>query len=67
MTILVAYVPRPEGQAALDKGIELAKHFGATDSHRYINGVLNQLARQMRATEVSMDFPADTGRDPKAD
>ena len=26
MTILVAYVPRPEGQAALDKGIEVATH-----------------------------------------
>ncbi len=25
MTILVAYVPRPEGHAALDKGIELAR------------------------------------------
>jgi nucleotide-binding universal stress UspA family protein len=25
LTVLVAYVPRPEGQAALDKGIELAK------------------------------------------
>jgi nucleotide-binding universal stress UspA family protein len=25
MTILVAYAPRPEGQAALDKGIEIAK------------------------------------------
>ncbi|HXD40384.1 MAG TPA: universal stress protein [Ramlibacter sp.] len=25
MTILVAYVARPEGQAALDKGIEIAK------------------------------------------
>jgi nucleotide-binding universal stress UspA family protein len=25
MTILVAYVPRPEGQAALEKGIELAR------------------------------------------
>ncbi|HWI81748.1 universal stress protein [Ramlibacter sp.] len=25
MTILVAYVPRPEGQAALDKGMEIAK------------------------------------------
>lgn len=25
MTVLVAYVPRPEGQAALDKGIEVAK------------------------------------------
>ena len=24
MTILVAYVPRPEGRAALDKGIEIA-------------------------------------------
>ncbi|MCK9284076.1 MAG: universal stress protein [Rhodocyclaceae bacterium] len=27
MTILVAYVPRPEGQAALDKGIEMARLF----------------------------------------
>jgi len=25
MTILVAYVPRPEGQTAIDKGIEIAK------------------------------------------
>jgi nucleotide-binding universal stress UspA family protein len=25
MTILVAYVPRPEGQAALDKALEIAK------------------------------------------
>ena len=25
MTVLVAYAPRPEGQAALDKGIEIAK------------------------------------------
>lgn len=25
MTVLVAYAPRPEGQAALDKGLEIAK------------------------------------------
>ena len=25
VTVLVAYAPRPEGQAALDKGIEIAK------------------------------------------
>ena len=25
MTIIVAYVPRPEGQAALEKGMEIAK------------------------------------------
>lgn len=30
MTILVAYVPRPEGRAALDKGIELAHRFDET-------------------------------------
>lgn len=30
MTILVAYVPRPEGRAALSKGIELARHFNET-------------------------------------
>jgi len=28
MTILVAFVPRPEGHAALDKGIEIAKRRG---------------------------------------
>ena len=27
MTVLVAYVSRPEGKAALDKGIEMAKRF----------------------------------------
>jgi nucleotide-binding universal stress UspA family protein len=28
MTIIVAYVPRPEGEAALEKGIELARREG---------------------------------------
>ncbi|CAD5366422.1 Universal stress protein MSMEG_4207 [Rubrivivax sp. A210] len=28
MTLLVAYVPRPEGQAALDKGMEIAQRRG---------------------------------------
>lgn len=28
MTIVVAYAPRPEGQVALDKGIEIAKRRG---------------------------------------
>ncbi len=28
MTIIVAYVPRPEGQAALDKGLEIARERG---------------------------------------
>ena len=31
----------------------LAKKFGATDSHKYINGVLDRVARQLRETEVT--------------
>ena len=30
MVVLVAYVPRPEGQAALDKGIEFARERNAS-------------------------------------
>ncbi|AXI01511.1 transcription antitermination factor NusB [Aquirhabdus parva] len=37
----------------IDEGVELAKHFGATDSHKYINGVLDKLARQLRPEEFA--------------
>ena len=37
----------------IDEGIELAKHFGATDSHKYVNGVLDKLAHQLRPEEFS--------------
>jgi len=42
-------------RVALDECIELAKEFGGTDGHKYVNGVLNQLARQLRAAEVKAD------------
>ena len=35
----------------LDEAIELAKHFGGADSHKYINGVLDRLATTLRAAE----------------
>ncbi len=31
-------------RVVLDEAIELAKHFGGADSHKYINGVLDRLA-----------------------
>ncbi|MBC7751355.1 MAG: transcription antitermination factor NusB [Candidatus Saccharibacteria bacterium] len=37
----------------IDEGVELAKHFGATDSHKYVNGVLDKLARQLRPEEFA--------------
>ena len=38
-------------KVVLDEAIELAKHFGATDSHKYVNGVLDRLAQQLRQAE----------------
>lgn len=38
-------------RVVLDEAIELAKHFGGADSHKYINGVLDRLATTLRAAE----------------
>jgi N utilization substance protein B len=42
-------------RVALNECIELAKQFGGTDGHKYVNGVLNGLAPQLRAAEVATD------------
>ena len=36
----------------INEGVDLAHTFGADQSHRYVNGVLDRLARQLRATET---------------
>lgn len=38
-------------RVVLDEAIELAKHFGGADSHKYINGVLDRLAISLRSAE----------------
>jgi len=38
--------------AVIDEYVELAKTFGAQDSYKYINGVLDKLARILRTVEV---------------
>jgi len=45
-------------RVVLNECIELAKEFGGTDGHKYVNGVLNGLAPQLRATEVAADRSA---------
>lgn len=42
-------------RVVIDEAIELAKHFGATDSHKYVNGVLDRLAKTLRAAEKQAD------------
>lgn len=40
-------------RVVINEGIELAKTFGASESHKYINGVLDQLAAELRKHERS--------------
>jgi N utilization substance protein B len=49
-------------RVVLNEYIELAKSFGGTDGHKYVNAVLNGLAPQLRSAEVQAD--RGTGKTP---
>lgn len=38
-------------KVVINEAVELAKVFGATDGHKYINGVLDRAAKELRALE----------------
>ena len=40
-------------RVAINEGVELAKLYGGTDGHKYVNGVLDKLAAEARPSEVS--------------
>lgn len=42
-------------RVVLNESIELAKEFGGTDGHKYVNGVLNALAPALRSAEIQAD------------
>jgi N utilization substance protein B len=42
-------------KVAINEAVELAKGFGGTDGHKYVNGVLNGLAPKLRSVEVEAD------------
>jgi N utilization substance protein B len=39
-------------KVVINEAVALTKKFGATDGHKYINGVLDKAARQLRKVEV---------------
>ena len=49
------HAPDVPWRVVLNECIELAKEFGGTDGHKYVNAVLNGLAPQLRAAEVETD------------
>ncbi len=46
------YVPDIPARVVINESVELARMFGAEDSHKYINGVLDRLARRFRPAEM---------------
>ena len=49
-------------RVVLNECIELAKEFGGTDGHKYVNAVLNGLAPKLRPVEVEADKAAGKAR-----
>jgi N utilization substance protein B len=46
---------RPETpfKVVLNEAIDLGRSFGGTDGHKFVNGVLEKLARELRAEEIA--------------
>lgn len=40
-------------KVVINEAVELAKTFGGTDGHKYVNGVLDKLAPQLRSVEFA--------------
>ena len=40
-------------RVAINEAVELAKSFGGTDGHKYVNGVLDKTAAELRPDEVA--------------
>jgi N utilization substance protein B len=48
-------------RVVINEGVELAKKFGATDGHKFVNAVLDRAARNLRAAEHAAS-PARSAR-----
>ena len=46
------HCPELPYRVAINEAVELTKTYGGTDSHRYINGVVDRLARKVRDVEI---------------
>lgn len=49
----LAHHPQTPYRVIINEMIELAKTFGGTDGHKYVNGVLDKLAAHFRAVELA--------------
>jgi N utilization substance protein B len=47
-------------RVVINEAVELAKSYGGTDGHKYVNGVLDRLAAELRSVEVKAANDART-------
>ncbi len=52
-TYELMFCPEIPYRVVLNEAVTLSKTFGSQDGYRFVNGVLNQLAHKIRATEIS--------------
>jgi N utilization substance protein B len=45
--------PEMPYRAVINEAVELAKTYGGTDGHKYVNGVLDKLAAKLRTVEIN--------------
>lgn len=48
----LTHTPEVPYRVVINEAVELAKSFGGTDGHKYVNGVLDKVAAQLRPVEV---------------
>ena len=46
------HLPEVPYRVIINEGIELAKRFGGTDGHKYVNGILDKVAAEARPDEI---------------
>jgi N utilization substance protein B len=51
-TYELAHHPETPYRVIINEAVELAKTFGGSDGHKFVNGVLDKLAAQLRTVEI---------------
>lgn len=46
--------PKTPYRVVINEAVELAKIYGGTDGHKYVNGVLDKLAAELRPDEIGV-------------
>ncbi|HEX9391829.1 MAG TPA: transcription antitermination factor NusB [Usitatibacteraceae bacterium] len=65
--IELTQMPETPYRVIINEAIELAKSFGGTDGHKYVNGVLDKLAAVVRADEIAYQNEHPSPRKSRAD